>query len=64
MMTYAIRKYPRGATHCVYPTAMDEIFYRKSESGKGLEVFAMGRGEWFASIKEIEFLDTIHKLEL
>lgn len=60
----SIRKYPKGATHCVDPFAMDERFYRKAASGDHLEMFAMGRGEWFKSNQPLEFLDDLHGIEI
>lgn len=58
----AIRKYPKGATHCLYPNAFhDEMFVRRK--GNGLEFFNMNRHEWTPSSRPVEFLDEIHKLE-
>jgi hypothetical protein len=57
-----IRKYPKGATHCVYPNAFhDEMFYRLAWNV--LEFFNMNRHEWYVSDRPVEFLDNIHKLE-
>jgi hypothetical protein len=57
-----LRKYPKGATHCVYPNDMqDELFYRRGS--ETLEIFIMGRHEWFPSRKPFGYLDEIHKLE-
>lgn len=59
-----IRKYPKGATHCVNINhKFDERFYRLAESGTSLELFAMGRHQWVPSEMEVEFLETLHKLE-
>lgn len=58
----AIRKYPRGATHCVYPNDYgDEIFYRRG--AETLEIFSMNRHQWFPSMQPLDYLDTIHKIE-
>lgn len=59
----SIRKYPKGATHCMYPTAMDELFFRKSNDGYSLEYFAMGRGCWYESTLPVSQLEKLHKLE-
>lgn len=57
-----MRKYPKGATHCVDPDNMaDEVFYRQKDDH--LEIFIMGRHQWFKSPKPVEYLNTIHKLE-
>jgi hypothetical protein len=58
-----IRKYPKGATHCLYPTAMDELFFRKAKVGKHLEYFAMGSGCWYESTLPVSQLEKLHKLE-
>lgn len=59
----SIRKYPKGATHCMYPTAMDEMFVRKAKDSNHLEYFAMGRGEWFKTNLTVQNLPLLHKLE-
>jgi hypothetical protein len=57
-----IRKYPKGATHCVYTDdSHDKLFYRRGD--ETLENFMMGRHEWFPSSKPLDYLDEIHKLK-
>lgn len=58
------RRHPKGATHCIYPESWDDKgWYRLAKSGKHLEVFAIGRGEWFESKLERHKLDHMHKIE-
>jgi len=61
----AIRKYPSGATHCVYPGHhYDEIYFRVANSGEYLEYFNMNRHEWVRNVLHpMSWLNTIHKLE-